>query len=299
VTAFPSPRDPRPFGAFLGCGLVWGSTFLVIQVGNDALPPLWAATLRLAIALVLLLALLAGLRVPFPRGAALRAAAAFGALNFGVNFSLLYWGETRVPSGLTAVLYATIPLTTSLFAWALRLERPSPARLVAALVALGGVALIFSGSLRGRVDPLGLAAVLGAASCAALSGVCLKLGPRQHPLGANAGGVAVGLVVCMAASALAGEPRPWPGTWAAAAPVLYLAIFGSVVAFGLYAWLVNRWSVTRISFVSVLVPVLALALGAAFRGEQLSGTEAGGAALVLGGLAFGLAVDAARGRAAR
>lgn len=298
MTASPPPRDLRPYGAFLGCGLVWGSTFLVIQVGNDALPPLWAASLRLALALVLLLALLAVLRVPFPRGAALRAAAAFGALNFGVNFSLLYWGETRVPSGLTAVVYATIPLTTSLFAWALRLERPAPAKFVAALVALGGVALIFSGSLRGRVDPLGLAAIVGATCCAALSGVCLKLGPRQHPLGANAGGAVVGLAVCLAASALAGEPRPWPGTWAAAAPVLYLATFGSIVAFGLYAWLVNHWTVTRISFVSVLVPVIALALGAAFRGERLSGAEAGGAALVLGGLVFGLAVDALRRPAA-
>lgn len=283
-----TPEDGRPVVAFLGCSLIWGSTFLVIQIGNDALPPTWAATLRLAVALTVLLALLRALRVPFPRGAALRAAAAFGALNFGVSFVLLYWGETRVPSGLTAVIYATIPLTTSLFARGFRLERLARGTLAGAGIALAGVAAIFSGSLGGALDPLALGAVAVAASCAALSGVLLKRGPRQHPLGANAAGAAVGLPICLAASVVAGEAHPLPTSWAAAGPVLYLALAGSIGAFGLYAWLVNRWPVSKISFVAVLVPVIAVALGATVRGERLSAVEASGALLVLAGLGVGV-----------
>lgn len=285
-----------PPAAFLGCSLIWGSTFLVIQLGNEAMPPLWAASLRLALALALLLGLLAALRLPFPRGDALRAAAGFGALNFGASFCLLYWGETRIPSGLTAVLYATIPLSTSLFARGFGLEPLLPGKLAGAFVALGGVGLIFARTVSGALDPLALAAVALAATCAALSGILLKRGPRQHPLSANAGGALVGLPVCLAASAAARERWSWPDTWAAAAPILYLAVVGSIGAFGLYAWLVNRWPVSRISFVSVLVPLVALLLGAAVRGERLTGGEAAGALLVLAGLAVGIAADRA-GRA--
>ena len=81
------------WAAFAACGAIWGSTFLVISIGNDALAPVWAATLRLAAASLLLAAwtLLRGQRLP--RGAALRAALGYGVAQFGVNLPLLYWGE--------------------------------------------------------------------------------------------------------------------------------------------------------------------------------------------------------------
>lgn len=291
-----SRSDALPFAAFFGCCLVWGSTFLVIQLGNAAMPPFWAAALRLAIALVLLLALLAVFRVPFPRGAAFRAAAWFGFLNFGLSFVLLYWGETRVPSGLTAVIYATIPLTTSLFARAFGLERLSPWKLVAAGIAIGGVAIIFAGQARGAFGPLHLAVILLAATCASLSGVMLKRGPRQHPLAANAGGAVAGLPVCLAASFLAGEPHGVPLTFEALGPIVYLATAGSIGAFGLYAWLVNRWPVSRISFIAVIVPVVAVVLGALVRHERLTGTQAVGSAFVVAGVALAIASDRFRPR---
>src|SRR5262245_50727192 len=83
-----------PAAAFATCSLIWGSTFLVIRISNDALPPFWAATLRLGLASVLLTSLtyLTGHRLP--SGGALLAAAQFGALNFGISFCLLYWAET-------------------------------------------------------------------------------------------------------------------------------------------------------------------------------------------------------------
>lgn len=280
-----------PLAAFLGCCLIWGSTFLVIQLGNETMPPFWAATLRLLIALAVLLGLLAACRVPYPRGAALAAAGGFGFLNFGLSFVLLYWGETRVPSGLTAVFYATIPLSTSLFARALGLERLSLRKLGAAIVALAGVAVIFSGQSRGDYGPFHLAVILVAATCAALSGVVLKRGPRQHPLAANAAGASFGLPVCFAASLFAGEPRDVPLTLAALGPIVYLAIAGSIGAFGLYAWLVNRWPVSRISFVAVVVPLVALSLGALVRGERLTGVQAFGSLFVLAGVAIAILTD--------
>jgi drug/metabolite transporter (DMT)-like permease len=290
-------RPAAAWAAFAGCSLVWGSTFLVISIGNDTVPPLWAAALRLALATVLLAALSHLLRQPLPRGAALGAAALFGLLNMGLSMSLLYWAETRVPSGLVAVLYATIPLTTALGARAAGLERLAPLKVAGALVALGGVGAIFAGSLAGDAPPLPVLAAVAAATCASLSGIALKRGPRQPPLPANAVGSAVGCAVNLAASTLAREPHAFPAGAAALLPILYLAVAGSIVAFGLYAWLVNHWPLTRISFISVVVPVVALALGVAVRGERLSANSVAGSALVMLGLALAIASDRRGARA--
>jgi drug/metabolite transporter (DMT)-like permease len=116
-------RPLATWSAFFACSGIWGSTFLFIAIGNDALPPVWGAMWRLALAAAILipLALLRG--QPLPSGRALRYAIAYGALAYGVNFPLLYWGQLSVPSGISAVLYATLPLTTPLMAAAVRIER--------------------------------------------------------------------------------------------------------------------------------------------------------------------------------
>ena len=102
------PGNARTTLAFSTCTLIWGSTFLFISMGNDTVPPMWAASLRLILAALLLVGLLliGGRRLP--RGRALRAAVLFGIFQFGFNLPLLYWGETVVPSGLAAVVFATV-----------------------------------------------------------------------------------------------------------------------------------------------------------------------------------------------
>ncbi len=148
-----SRADWRPYAAFAGMCCIWGSTFLVIAIGNDAVPPVWAATIRLALAAPLLALLARATGGTYPRGASLRDVALYGFLQLGVNFALLYWAEQVVPSGLTAVVYATIPLSTSIFAWLMGVERPQPVRLGAALAAFAGVAVIFAGQVGAGVPP--------------------------------------------------------------------------------------------------------------------------------------------------
>ena len=298
-----SPRPPvargRPaapaaaWGAFTACSLIWGSTFLFISLGNDALAPVWAASLRLGLAAALLSVLAALLRHPFPRGPALRAALAYGALQFGGNFALLYWGETRFPSGLTAVLYSTIPLSTVFLARLHGMEGLERRKLLGAAVALAGVALIFSGQLGTGVGLLPAAALFAAATIAAWSGVLLKRGPRQSPLWANAVGAVAGLAVCLTVSFATGEPHALPLRFAAWFPVLYLTLAGSVGAFVLFAWLINQWPVTRVSFIGLVNPLVALVLGALVRGERLTVASFGGSALVILGVVVGLRPPAA------
>ena len=274
-------RRAMPYLVFIGCCLIWGSTFLAIRIGNEAVPPVWAATLRLTLAAPLLAALVFATRQRFPRGPALRGALLFGIFNFGVNLSLLYWGERVVPSGIAAVLYATVPLSTALIAAAMGVERLVPRKVVAALVAVVGVAIIFAGELKLDVPPEGLVAVFLAATAASLSSVFLKRAPQPSAIAANAVGAAAGAVICAAVSLVIGEDHALPTTLAAWWPIAYLTIAGSLGAYVLYTWLVQHWPVTNASMVGVVVPVIAVILGAVAKQEQRSPESYVGAVVVL------------------
>ena len=269
------------YAAFLGCILIWGSTFLAIRIGNEATPPVWAATLRLALASVLLFAIARAFRIPLPRGAALRGAALFGLFNFGINFTLLYIGEQTVPSGISAVLFATVPLSTALLAAAFRVEPIAARKLAAAIVAILGVAVIFAGELGLAVPFAGLVTVFAGATAAAMSGVLLKRAPKQAAIPVNAVGAAVGAIVCFAASLALGEDHAIPSTTAAWLPILYLTIAGSLGAFVLYAWLVANWSVTNASLIGVVAPIIAVIVGGVVKGEQPAPLTYLGAAIVI------------------
>lgn len=274
--------------AFIACALIWGSTFLVIRIGNETVPPFWAAALRLAIASAVLLVVAAVFRQPLPRGAALRAAAGYGALQFGVNLSLLYWGEMEVSSGLSAVLYATVPLTVALMARAFGLETLTRQKIAGSLVALVGVAVIFSGEGLGGTRGLAIGALLVAIWSACLGSMVLKRGPHQNAIGANVVATAVGCLVCLTFSVVAREPWALPHGSAGWFPVLYLAIAGSVGAFVLYSWLIQHAPLTRVSYVSVIVPVVAIVLGGLIRNERLHLSSWIGSAVVLIGVLVGL-----------
>lgn len=276
------PQTWRHLGAYAGMCALWGSTFLAIRIGNETVPPMWAATLRLALAATLLVALTFALRKPFPRGSALRAAVLFGLFNFGINLILLYWGELGVPSGIAAIFYATIPLSSGLFAWALRVHPLDPAKTVAALVGLVGVGVIFAGELRLGAPPEALLAVFCGATCASLSGVFLKRAPAQPAVPANAVAALVGLGICFAASTIAGEPHELPRSAGGWWPIVYLTIASNLGAFVLWSWLVTQWTLTTVSTSALVTPVIAVVLGAAVKGEAPALTTYLGAMIVLG-----------------
>jgi drug/metabolite transporter (DMT)-like permease len=283
-----SPSPAVLHSAFFGCVCIWGSTFLVIAIGNDTVPPTWGAALRLALAAAILFVVMAVRRLPFPRGDALKACVLYGFFQFGLNFPLLYLGETEVPSGLAAVIFATIPLSTVFFARIFGLERLSAPRIWGALVALLGILVTFSEQLRASVRLVPLLEVLAATWVACLGSVFLKRGPRQSPIVTNGVGALVGCGACLVWSAVLREPRELPTTWAAIFPILYLAVAGSVGAFVLWAWLVNYWDISRTSYIAVLLPIVALSLGAWVRHERLGPTDLVGALIVLVGVTLGL-----------
>ena len=278
----------RIAAAFIGCAAIWGSTFLAIRFGNEATPPAWAATIRLVLASALLFGIAAIFRMPLPRGAALRGAALWGFFNLGINMTLLYTGEQTVPSGISAVLFATVPLSTALLAAIFGVERLVSRKLIGAIVAIAGVAVIFAGEIGVAVPLAGLVTIFGAATAAALANVLLKQAPKQQVIPLNAIGAGIGAVVCLGASVVLGESHALPTTMAAWLPIAYLTIAGSCGAFVLFTWLVTHWSVGNASLVGVIVPIIAVILGGLVKGEQPAPLTYVGAAIIISAVLIAL-----------
>jgi len=285
--------------AFTAATLIWGTTFLFIRLGNDVVAPVWSAALRLAFAALLLTLIARVTGARFPRGEQLKTVVLFGIFNFGLNFSLLYWGELQVPSGVAAIFYSSLPLTTGLLAAVFGLERLDRRRTLVALAAMAGVATIFAGELSLDVPPLPLLAVFAAATLSGLANVLLKRIPAQGAVPVNAVGAGVGAVICLAVSTAVGEEHALPGSFEGWIPILYLTLAGSLGAYVIYTWLVAHWPATRASLVGVTAPVIAVIVGAAVKGERPSVVTLVGATIVLSSVVVGLRLPHAPAPAVR
>jgi drug/metabolite transporter (DMT)-like permease len=271
---------------------------MVIKVGYGGLGPFNVAALRffLAGAVMTLLAWL--MRARWPRGSVeWIAVTVVGLLMFAGDYGLIYWAEVYIESGLTAVLFATLPLMTLFVARAyIPGERITARRLASSLLALAGTFALFADRLRLDAGARGpMLGVLGACVCAAVASVVSKRDAHDiPPLTLNAPSMLIGATALLAVSLVRGEGFRLPGdagTWAA---VTYLALMGTVLAFLLYFSLLKTWSVMSLSFISVFTPVIALVLGYVFLDERPSRWTVGGAVLILAAIV--LARDKAPGR---
>jgi drug/metabolite transporter (DMT)-like permease len=258
---------------------------------------MWALSLRLALSMVLLGAVLLVTRTAFPKGRALKYAIGYGIFDFAVSLPLLYWGETSVPSGLAAVLYSTAPIWSMLMERAFGMEKIDLRRLGAALVALGGVGIIFWREIAFGQSPLAILSIIAAVITGTFSVILLRKGPQQSSIGANFAGTLVAVPICAAISFLAREPHPLPAALSPWIPVVYLAVVGSI-AFLIFAWLINQWKVSSAAFVAVIIPIIAVILGSLVRHEKFAPGSLVGAAIVLVATAFVIGAEARKPHAA-
>ena len=276
--------------AWLTLCIVWSSTWLAIKIGLRDLPPVSFVAIRFLVAIIVLTAVSAG-RVPLlPRYRADYVVLAFtGILMFALNYTLLFWGELYVSSGLAAVLQATIPIFGMIFAhWMLPDEPLRLQKLMGALFALGGVALIcmrllsFSGVLAFWG---GIGISLGGAG-AAFSNVVLKKRAIQiAPAMLAAWQMIFGVIpLFILGFAVDGNPTHFHWSTMSIFCVLYLAIIGSSLTFLLLYWLLPRMTVTNLQTISLITPPGAVMLGWALGGEKFPLWSLLGAAVVLVGV---------------
>src|SRR5213593_3299986 len=276
--------------AWLTLCVVWSSTWLAIKIGLRDLPPISFVAIRFLIAIGVLLALSIGRTRLLPRRRSdYTVLAITGILMFAVNYTLLFWAELHVSSGLAAVLQATIPIFGMIFAhWMLPDEPLRLQRLAGAMIALGGVAVI-CGRLLGFNGPLafwgGVAVVVGAAS-AAYANVLVKarsiqLAPAMLAAWQMIFGIAPLLVIGFA---IDGNPARFHWTAMALFCLLYLAVIGSALTFLLLYWLLPRLTVAQLQSISLITPPGAVMLGWLLGGETFPISSLLGGALVLVGV---------------
>jgi probable blue pigment (indigoidine) exporter len=258
---------------------VWGSTYLVT---TQLLPPdraLLAATIRaLPSGLLLILFTRA-----VPRGHWIWRAVCLGLFNIGAFFALLFVAAYRLPGGVAAFVGSVQPLFVLGLAALLLRERAGPREGAACVVGLLGVGLLVSASTD-RLDPVGVAAALGAAGCMATGIVLTKRWGRPVGLLAFTGWqlAAGGLLLLPAALVLEGLPSQLTGRNLAGYG--YLCVIGAVLSYALWFRGVERLPAVAVSLLGLLSPVVAALLGLIVLGQTLTPLQLLGAAAVLAGI---------------
>jgi len=268
---------------------VWGSTFLAIRVGVREVPPFLLAAMRfLAAGLVLYGWTVArGERSPALRQWS--SACTLAILIFVLDYGLLFWAEQRVPSGLAAVMMATIPVFMALSEIVFLRTQKLTFRLgMALLVGIGGVAVLMSRSLGlagAPIDTAGALALIAASmSWSVASALARKLPLPDSKVMSSAAQMLSGGVFLALTSAALGEFRQFHpslvsmNVWLSLA---YLIVAGSIIAFTAYVWLIHHQSPTKVGTYAYVNPVVAVLVGYFLGGEELGLRTILGTAFVL------------------
>lgn len=282
--------SPAVLAAYLGCALIWGTTWYAIRVCIGAYPTSVALALRFAIAALVLLPIAARAR-PWPRGSTWGWLAAAGLLG-AAGYLLVYIGEERVSGGVAAVVCGTQPLVLALLLTTVRIEPITRRHLLGALLSLAGVILLFLDRLDvSSHQAVGVGLVL--ISVVVTTGYAMVMKHKVsgvHPVVATAMFLLATAIVLAAVALGAGAPVPWPPPATPTFALLYLAIVGSVIAFLLYFWLLGKTTLMVTSTLAFVFPLVALITDALFeRDITLTARAYAGAAIVLAGLAVSLA----------
>ena len=267
----------KTLSAFAIIYLVWGSTFFAIRVGVHEVPPLILAAMRFLVAGAALYGWVIAHGERPPSGPQWKSAALLAVLIFVVDYGLLFWAEQRVPSGIAAVMLATIPAFMALSEIIiLRTQRLTVRLALALLVGIGGVAVLVSRSLNlggAPIDTLGAAALIVAAmSWSVSSALTRKLPLPPSKVMSSGAQMLVGGVFLTVAAAALGEFRNFHpstisrGAWLA---LLYLIVAGSIVGFTAYVWLIHHESPTKVGTYAYVNPVIAVLIGYFLGGEPL------------------------------
>lgn len=280
-------RDGTALFSFAVVCLLAGGNAVGIRFTNRELDPLWGASLRFGAAALVLLAIMRGMRLEWPRGRALAGSVLFGVLNFGVTFALAYYALVHLHAGLTQTLLALVPLAALLLSVAQHQERLRLWALLGTVCAVAGVAVVSRAPLQADVPWQALLAMLGAVLSFAQSAVLVRRLPKVHPVTMNAVGMTAAAALLFAGSLAAGDDWRVPeraGTWWA---LVYLVVAGSVLTFVFYLTLIQRWGPSRAAYVFVVVPVVTIIASAWLDDEPLTASLLLGAPLILLGVWLG------------
>ncbi len=267
--------------------LIWGTTWIFIKIGLEDLPPLTFAAARFVLAVIILAVIINLQKIPFPTNKRdWKLLALTGVLQFSINYSLVFWSEQYISSGLAAVLQAMITVFGLVLAWIhLPNERITLIKVAAVTLGIAGVAVIF-------IEQLQINSVLAFAGCIAIvigayaaahGSILVKAyGSNLHPAMLVFGQMIFGILpIIIYALTVEGNPLKLHWTWKAVVSVVYLTVFGTITAFWLYYWLLSKIESTKAMMISLVTPLIAVIVGRIFLNEQLPAQTIFGGLLIL------------------
>jgi drug/metabolite transporter (DMT)-like permease len=263
--------------AFAIIYFVWGSTFLAIRIGVHEVPPFLLASMRFLVAGFVLCGWMIARGERSPSARQWASSTLLAVLIFVLDYGLLFWAEQRVPSGIAAVMLATIPAFMALSEIVFLRTQRLTARLAMALaIGMGGVAVLLSHSLDlggAPIDGAGAAALMvSAISWSVASALTRKLPlPSSKVMSSGAQMLAGGVLLGLTSAALGEFHDFQPGAVSRAAwlALVYLIVAGSIIGFTAYVWLIHHQSPTKVGTYAYVNPVVAVVGGYFFGGEAL------------------------------
>lgn len=271
--------------------LIWGTTWLAIRLGLEDFAPFFSAGLRFVVAALVIGGIVYFKKIPLPLDKkSMGIYTMLGLFSFFVPFGMVYWGEQHVSSGLAAVLFAIYPFGVTIFSYViLKNEEINPRKIIGMIISFAGVYTIFHNSLGGGSDlyVMGMFMILLSALIQAYILVLFKKhGSYLNALSVNFVPVLIA-GVCFLVSSWIIEPEPVKELTAAGiGTTLYLGIFGTVITFTTYYYLLKRIPLLLLSFIAFITPVIAVIAGWLFMSEKLSENDLLGSSLVVTGLAI-------------
>jgi len=278
--------------AWITLSILWGLTWLAVRIGLDDLPPFNFAGLRFLIAALMLFATMLVRRTVLPRSwGDWVLITRTGLLTFGLAYSLQFWGQQYVPSGLTAVMFSTVPLFTMLLAHARIPNEPlTHAKLVGVMLGIAGVTLVFSDQLRADSSLAVWGCVgflIGSVSMAYAQVEVKSSGTHIDPLVLAGCQMAIGAAALLAIGMITeGSPVRLSWTLPAVASLFYLSLACSALAFFLLYWLLRHMDVTKVTSMALVHPLVAVLAGWIVLSESLSWRVLAGGGGILAGLAL-------------
>ncbi len=273
--------------AFAAIYLIWGSTYLAIVFAIETMPPLLMLGARFGVAGAIVFAWARWKGIPVPSREEWRNAGVVGTMTLGAGTGAVAWAEQWVPSGVAALLVTTVPIWMVLLEWKWKAgPRPAPAVWWGLGLGALGIVLLVNPADAALTSPEQLAGVVAILLAAIMFSVGAILGRDlalpSRPLMSTAAQMLLGGLALTLAGLLRGETVTWtaisPVSWAA---WTYLMVFGSIVAYGSFVWLMKNAKPAHVSTYAYVNPVVAVFLGWLLAGEEFTGGMLVAVALLL------------------
>jgi drug/metabolite transporter (DMT)-like permease len=271
--------------------LIWGTTWFAIKLGLDSFPPFFSAGLRFMVASAAYTLIVLVKKYPLPMDAhSVKLYLFIGLCSYVIPFGIIYWSEQYIASGLASVIFAIYPFSVAIWSKLfLKDEEIPPNKIIGMVIGFTGIVVLFSDALHFDMNMQFygmLGAILNALIQSFVIVIVKKHGQKLHPVTVNFFPMLIGGIGLLILSLFVENVHALRFTPSGIGTILFLGIFGSVITFTSYYWLLRKINILLLSVISFITPVVAIYTGRFFLNETLTRNQLLGSIIALAGVLF-------------